>query len=102
VLKRSAATGKNKRYDNQQHTGKNNDELRNMLFKNNPGKIASLKNYSESKRAHPDMTSRITMISGNCLRITAYTKKDHIKLLLFSISRSNLLKFIMQLRLCCN
>jgi len=65
VLKRSAATGKIYALTaNRTTTHRHNDELRNMFFKNNLGKIASLKNYNESQRKqNPDMTSRMTMIS---------------------------------------
>jgi len=47
VLKRSAATGKINILTTNCTTHRHNDELRNAFFKNNPGKIASLKNYNE-------------------------------------------------------
>jgi len=44
VLKLCAATGKiNVLTTNRTTAHRHNDELRNMFFKNNPGKIASLK-----------------------------------------------------------
>jgi len=50
MLKRSAATGKiNVLTTNRTTTQRHNDELRNMFFKNNAGKIASLKNCNESQ-----------------------------------------------------
>jgi len=54
VLKHSAAIAKiNVLTTNRTTTHRHNDELTNMFFKNNPGKIASLKNYNES---HYDIT----------------------------------------------
>jgi len=65
VLKRSAAT-----VTTSHTTHRRNDELRNMFFKNNLGKIISLKNYNESQckqnKLHPDATSWMMMISRNC------------------------------------
>jgi len=50
VLKRSAATRKiNVLTTSCTTTRRHNDELRNMFFKNNVGKITSLKNYKESQ-----------------------------------------------------
>jgi len=47
VLKHSAATEKiNVLTTSRTTTYRHNDELRNMFFKNNPGKIATLKNYN--------------------------------------------------------
>jgi len=74
VLKRSAETGKiNVLTTDRRTTHRHNDELRNMFFRNNPGKIVSLKNYYKSqvsKLSQPDMTSQMMMISRSCPRIT--------------------------------
>jgi len=65
-----------------------------MFFKNNPGKIASLKNYNE--RQHKQTSASWYDVMDDDFRKPAknnYTKKT-IKLLLFSILRCNLFKFI--------
>jgi len=55
VLKRSAAIGRiNVLTTNRTTAHRHKDELRNMFFKNNSGKIASLKNYNESQRKQND------------------------------------------------
>jgi len=53
----------------------------------------------QTKHAHPDMMSCMTMISGNPKN--NYTKKT-TKLLLFSILQCNLLKLITQMGLYCS
>jgi len=50
VLKRSAATGKISILTTYRTTiHRHNDELRNKFFRNNPHKIASLKNFDASQ-----------------------------------------------------
>jgi len=54
----------------------------------------------QTKQAHPDMMSRMTMISRNCRKITIL--QEITKLLLCSILRCNLSKFITQTGLHCS
>jgi len=98
VLKRSATTGNiNVLTTNHTTTHRRNDELRNMFFKNNPGKVASLKNYNEARRNQTSASWYDVTVDDDFRKLPKnnYTKKT-IKLLPFSILRCNSLKFITQ------